>query len=57
MEADQLVRIVELELCDLRKEPGDDGGVALIKVALGGFQFSEKAVGILESGRHGGETV
>ena len=57
VKADELVRI-ELKLCELGKEFGDEGGMVGIEAVFGGFQLGEQFVGIvllriMGSGRHG----
>ena len=58
VEADELVRVSELELGELGEEFGDEGGVAGVEATFGGFECGQELVGVLfirfvGSERHG----
>jgi hypothetical protein len=61
VKADEGVGIGELKARELGEKFGDEGGMAWSaawsKAAFRGFELGEELVGIVGSGRHGGEIV
>ena len=53
VEADEGVGVGKVEARELGEEFGDDGGVAGVEAALGGFELGKEVLGIVRSRRHG----
>jgi len=53
VEADELVRIVELQRGELGEEFVTSDGVGGVDAILSGFELGEELVGIVRGGRHG----
>ena len=53
MEADEVVRVVELELGEFDQEIGDQGCLVGLEAIFRGFELSEEIFGIVGSRRHG----